>query len=166
MERHGPLRLDAPVRELVLSLSAATMDRLWQTIREPAKQGRRRWGSSTPLRKSIAVRTLGDWNDPAPGYFEMDRVAHCGTSPAGSYVHSLDLKDIASGWTETRAMMVREQTLVIETVGEIRTQLPFPDAWVGCRQRQRVHVEGGARRCSVSPRQDRLQSWPLLGRSG
>jgi len=42
MERHGPLRLDAPVRERVMSLSAATMDRLLQTIREPAQQGRRR----------------------------------------------------------------------------------------------------------------------------
>jgi len=126
MERHGPLRLDAPVRERGMSLSAATMDRLLQTIPEPAQQGRRRWAISTPLRKSIAVRTLGDWNDPAPGYFEMDRVAHCGKSTAGSHVHSLDRTDLASGWTETRAMMVREQTLVMETVGEIRTQLPFP----------------------------------------
>jgi len=72
------------------------------------------------------VRTFRDWNDPASGYFEMDRVAHCGKSTAGSYVHSLDLTDLAFGWTETRAMIVREQTLVIETVGEIRTQLPFP----------------------------------------
>jgi hypothetical protein len=58
MERHGHLCLDAEVRERVLSMSAATMDRLLQTIRGRAKQGRRRSGISTPLRKSIAVRTL------------------------------------------------------------------------------------------------------------
>jgi hypothetical protein len=29
----------------------------------------------------------------------------------GSYVHSLVLTDIASGWTEAIAMVVREQTL-------------------------------------------------------
>jgi len=125
MERHGHLCLDAEVRERVLSMSAATMDRLLQTVRGRAKQGRRRSGISTPLRKSIAVRTFGDWNDPGPGYFEMDMVAHCGKSTAGSYVHSLNLTDIASGWTEPMAMIVREQTLVIETVSEIRSKLPF-----------------------------------------
>jgi hypothetical protein len=29
---------------------------------------------NTPLRKSIAVRTFGDWIDPPPGFFEMDMV--------------------------------------------------------------------------------------------
>ena len=50
---------------------------------------------------------------------------HCGKSTAGSYVHSLVLTDIASGWTEAMAMVVREQTLVTESVSDIRTKLPF-----------------------------------------
>src|SRR5450631_2864028 len=126
MERHGHLRLDPPVRKSLLSMSAATMDRLLKTVRDSAKQGRRRPGVSTPLRKSIAVRTFGDWNDPQPGFFEMDMVVHCGKSTVGSYVHSLVLTDIASGWTEAIAMVVREQTLVTESVSVIRTKLPFP----------------------------------------
>jgi hypothetical protein len=125
MERHGHLKLDAAVRESLLSMSAATMDRLLKTVRNSAKQGRRRSGISTPLRKSIAVRTFGDWNDPAPGYFEMDMVVHCGKSTSGSYVHSLVLTDIASGWTEAIAMVVREQTLITASVSEVRTKLPF-----------------------------------------
>jgi hypothetical protein len=56
----------------------------------------------------------------------MDMVAHCGKSVAGSHVHSLVLTDIASGWTEAAAMVVREQTLVTLTVEEIRNKLPFP----------------------------------------
>src|SRR5450631_925283 len=126
MDRHGHLTLDASVRESLLSMSAATMDRMLTTVRDTAKQGRRRSGISTPLRKSIAVRTFGDWNDPPPGYFEMDMVVHCGKSTVGSYVHSLVLTDIASGWTEAIAMVVREQTLVTESVSVIRTKLPFP----------------------------------------
>ena len=125
MERHGHLHLDAEVRDRLLCMSAATMDRLLQTVRESGKQGRRKSGISTPLRKSIAVRTFGDWHDPAPGYFEMDMVAHCGESVAGSHVHSLVLTDIATGWTEAVAMIVREQTLVIESAEEVRTRLPF-----------------------------------------
>jgi hypothetical protein len=125
MERHGHLKLDAAVRESLLSMSAATMDRLLTTVRDAAKQGRRRTMINTALRKSIPVRTFGDWHDPAPGFFEMDMVLHCGKSTVGSYVHSLVLTDIASGWTESIAMVVREQTLVTESVSEIRTKLPF-----------------------------------------
>ncbi len=126
MERHGHLKLDPSVRESLLSMSAATMDRLLTTVRDSAKQGRRRTMINTPLRKAIPVRTFGDWNDPPPGFFEMDMVLHCGKSTAGSYVHSLVLTDIASGWTEAIAMVVREQTVVTESVSDIRTKLPFP----------------------------------------
>jgi hypothetical protein len=126
MERHGHLKLDAAVRERLLAMSAATMDRLLTTVRDTAKQGRRRTMINTPLRKSIAVRTFGDWGDPPPGFFEMDMVVHCGKSTVGSYLHSLVLTDIASGWTEAIAMVVREQTLVTESVSEVRMKLPFP----------------------------------------
>jgi hypothetical protein len=126
MERHGHLQLDAEVRRRLLVMSAATMDRLLKPMREAGKQGRRRSGINTPLRRSIAVRTFNDWNDPPPGFFEMDMVAHCGKSVAGSHAHSLVLTDIASGWTEAAAMVVREQTLITVTVDEIRVRLLFP----------------------------------------
>ena len=76
MERHGHLRLHPEVREQVLAVSAASIDRLLAPARNAGQQGRRRAGISTPLRKSIAVRTFTDWNDPPPGFFEMDMVAH------------------------------------------------------------------------------------------
>jgi hypothetical protein len=125
MERHGHLSLNAEVRESLLSMSAATMDRLLTVVRVAAKQGRRRTMINTALRRSIPVRTFGDWHDPSPGFFEMDMVVHCGKSTVGSYVHSLVLTDIASGWTEAIAMVVREQTLIVESVSEVRTKLPF-----------------------------------------
>jgi hypothetical protein len=77
-----------------------------------SRQGRRRSTINTPLRKSIAIRTFTDGNDSPPGFFEMDMGAHCGKSVAGSHVHGLVLTDIASGWTEARALVVREQTLI------------------------------------------------------
>lgn len=64
MERYGHLKLDPAVRESLMSMSAATMDRLLKSVRDTAKQGRRRTMINTPLRKSIAIRTFGDWNDP------------------------------------------------------------------------------------------------------
>ena len=126
MERHGHLQLEAEVRRRLLAMSAATMDRLLEPVRKAGKQGRRRSHLNTALRKSIAVRTFNDWDDPPPGFFEMDMVAHCGGSVAGSHVHSLVLTDIASGWTEAAALVVREQTLITITVEEVRRKLPFP----------------------------------------
>jgi hypothetical protein len=44
----------------------------------------------------------------------------------GSYAHSLVLTDIASGWTECAAMLMREQSLVIQTLEQVRAKLPMP----------------------------------------
>ena len=78
MERNGHLRLDPAVKDRLLRMSAATIDRLLRPVRALAKQGRRKVSVNTPLRKSITIRTYEDWNNPLPGYFEMDLVAHCG----------------------------------------------------------------------------------------
>jgi hypothetical protein len=72
------------------------------------------------------VRTFADWNDPLPGYVEGDLVAHCGESAAGSFVQTLVLTDIASGWTELVALIVREKTLITEALLKMRAALPFP----------------------------------------
>ncbi len=55
----------------------------------------------------------------------MDLVAHCGEVTRGSYVHSLVLTDIASGWTECAPLVVRESTLLVEALERIRIGLPF-----------------------------------------
>ena len=124
MERHARLTLSEEMRQSILTVSAATIDRLLAPLREVAKQGRRRVQINTPLRKSIAVRTFTDWNDPPPGFLEM--VAHCVKSVAGAQVHSLAITDIAFGWTEAVALPIREQTLVTAGLEHIRLRLSFP----------------------------------------
>jgi hypothetical protein len=51
MQRYGHLRLDAAVQQRLLAMSAATIDRLLQPVREAGKHGRRRSAINTPLRK-------------------------------------------------------------------------------------------------------------------
>ena len=127
MERHGHLRLDPVVRSALLDVSAATIDRLLRPVREASGRGRRRrWGISSAIKQSVPVRTFDDWGDPPPGYCEADLVEHCGgVKHEGNFVHTLTLTDIHSGWTECAALVVREQTLVVEGIGMIRRQLPF-----------------------------------------
>lgn len=52
-------------------------------------------------------------------------MAHCGPVNRGSYVHSLVLTSIASGWTEAAPIVVREGSVVVETLERVRIGLPF-----------------------------------------
>jgi hypothetical protein len=78
------------------------------------------------VKGQIPVRTFADWEEPEPGYFETDLVAHNGGLSAGSCVHSLVLTDICSGWTECMALVAREQSLVLEALEVLQSQLPVP----------------------------------------
>ena len=71
------------------------------------------------------MRTFDGWDNPAPGFVEADLVAHSGPTARGSYVQTLTLTDIATGWTECAPMLVREQKLPIELLSEVRKQMPF-----------------------------------------
>ncbi|MFX8708269.1 ISNCY family transposase, partial [Acinetobacter baumannii] len=55
----------------------------------------------------------------------MDLVAHCGPINRGSYINSVVMTDIATGWTEAAPIIFREGGLVVETVEQIRQSLPF-----------------------------------------
>jgi hypothetical protein len=126
LERHGKLELDEALRADLRSISAATIDRLLSEIRVAAAGGRRRrCGSSSAVRRSVPVRTFGDWNDPPPGFAEVDLVAHGGASVTGSFVETLVLTDIATGWTECVPIVIREGGLVIEAIARARRLFPF-----------------------------------------
>lgn len=95
LERHGRLGLDDALRSKLLTVSPATMDRLLTEVRIVTRGGqRRRAGMSSAVRRSVPVRTFGDWNDPPPDFVEVDFVAHSGTSSSGSFVQTMVLTDM------------------------------------------------------------------------
>jgi hypothetical protein len=126
MMRHGHLELAPDVQEGLLKMSAATIDRALRPQRDRCSTRRRRSGSASTIRRSIPVRTFSDWRDPPPGFTEADLVAHSGPVTNGAFVQTLVVTDIASGWTELAPLLVREQTLLVDVLGEIRRRLPFP----------------------------------------
>jgi len=121
MERHGHLRLVPEVRTRLLAISAATIDRVLRDIRQRAETSpRRRSAPSAAIRRSVPVRTFAGWEDPPPGFVEADLVAHSGPVTKGSFVHTLVLTDIATGWTECAPLLVREQRLLTEAATAVR----------------------------------------------
>lgn len=127
LERQGEITLVPEVREKLLSMSAATADRLLAPERRRVK-GRGRSGTKpgTLLKSQIPVRTYADWDEGKPGFLEMDLVAHDGGNASGEFVQTLDLTDVHSGWSEQRAVLNKAQRWVFEALVEVRERLPFP----------------------------------------
>jgi hypothetical protein len=125
MERYNHIKPDPKVRELVLRISASSIDRLLSEVRGKAHSQRKKRKSSKKVSKQIPIRTFADWNDPMPGYLEIDFVAHSGGSMYGNIIHTLVGTDITSGWTECIPLIAREQSIVVEAIEVLRKQLPF-----------------------------------------
>ncbi|WP_235025479.1 integrase catalytic domain-containing protein [Caballeronia terrestris] len=135
MTRHGHLSLSKGVRQRLTQISAATIDRLLHDVREQASGGqhRRASGVGSAIRRAVPIRTFSDWNDPLPGYFEIDFVQHCGGGKVDSeLVHTLVMTDIATGWTECLAMPFRSGAFVLEHIEQVRRALPFPLRGLDC----------------------------------
>ena len=81
--------------------------------------------SGTLLKKQIPIRTFQEWNDVKPGFLEADLVAHCATQTDGSFLWTLTLTDIATGWTECLALLNKSQETVIAALKRAQHLLPF-----------------------------------------
>jgi hypothetical protein len=126
LERHGRLQLEAADRKRVLAISAATIDRMLGPTKVAAAGGRRRRaGFYSAIRREVPIRTFNDWNDPPPGFCEIDMVAHGGTSVAGSFIQTLTLVDVATGWTECLPLIGRDGGLVVEAIKRAQSLLPW-----------------------------------------
>lgn len=110
LEAHGHLipgqgRYSTNVREELLAMSPATIDRYLKPVRDkdPIK-GR---GTTTPstslLRTSVTIRRAGDETGEDPGLFEVDTVAHCGPTMRGEFARSVNFTDVNIGWVYTIA---------------------------------------------------------------
>ena len=53
-------------------------------------------------------------------------VHHSGPVTAGDYVHTLQLVDIATGWSERVAVLGRSQAAMVEGFQRVQKRLPFP----------------------------------------
>jgi integrase-like protein len=126
LEQHGRLKLDKVDRDRVLAISAATIDRLLGDVKVAASGGkRRRAGFYSAIRREVPIRTFNDWKSPPPGFCEVDMVAHGGTSVAGSFIQTLTMVDVATGWTECLPLVTRDGSLVVEAMKRVQSLFPW-----------------------------------------
>lgn len=125
LEREGELQLAPESKRLLLQMSAATIDRRLARHRQQRRPDRSTTKPGTLLKQAIAVRTFADWDDARPGFVEIDLVAHCGDSTAGTYLNTLTVVDVTTGWTECLSLAHRSQAEVSAAIHRLRQRLPF-----------------------------------------
>lgn len=118
-------RLSPQVEKELLAMSARQMDRRLQSRKR--EQKRKIYGRTKPgtlLKHHIPVKT-DNWNVQTPGFTEVDLVSHSGNSAEGEFAHTLNLTDIHTGWTESRALLGKSELAVQQALNEIQAGLPF-----------------------------------------
>lgn len=126
LEKHNEIKLDSKIKEKLMSISAATIDRLLKAERKKILlKSRSGTKPGTLLKHQIPIRTFSDWDEARPGFVEIDLVSHEGGNPSGDFAQTLDITDVCTGWTEAIAVKNKAQIWVFEALGEIRERIPF-----------------------------------------
>lgn len=126
LARHGEMGTTAELLEKLEQVSASTVGRILKRIRqdEPrlARKARRQANKGV---RDIPMRRI-PWDTRLPGHLEVDMVHHCGVTASGEYVHTLQMIDVATGWSERVAVLGRSY-LVMEYAFQVcLRRLPFP----------------------------------------
>ena len=66
------------------------------------------------------------WDTADPGHCEVDLVHHSGPRSDGEFVHTFQMIDVATGWSERVAILGRSQRAMEEGTRLILARLPFP----------------------------------------
>lgn len=131
MERCGELELAPAVRDNLLLVSAATIDRMMAPERKRIRlKGRRGTKPGTLLKHQVPIRTFDGHDQAEPGFLEIDLVGHEGGNARGDFAQTLDVTDISSTWTETRAVRNKAQKWVFAALAIILDRLPFEAAGI------------------------------------
>lgn len=107
------------------AMSLATMKRRIAKFVRAKLGGGRSTTKPSDLKEMIPIRR-GPWENPDPGYGEIDTVVHCGSTLSGDMAYTVNFVDIATFWSESAAQINKGQQRTRESIAEINRRLPFP----------------------------------------
>ena len=126
LAQFAELSLPAKLETQLARISRATVQRLLGKLSQDMPRLPRRG----PERANRLTRTIPmgrlPWETSEAGHFEVDLVHHCGAVAAGEYVHTLQLVDVATGWSERVAVLGRSQRAMEAGFRRVLDRLPFP----------------------------------------
>ena len=127
LRRDGDIDLDDTEAALLMSMSAASIDRYLAPERARLmSRGRSHTKPGTLLKSQIPIRTWAEWTEDLPGFVEIDLVGHEGGNSSGEFCFTLTVSDIATGWTVNRSVKNKAEIWVFQALEHVIAQFPFP----------------------------------------
>lgn len=117
--------LTSEIKEKLLKISPATVDRMLKPYRDRVKFIKRKRGNpfSSNVKKSVKVESWFD-KPKVAGYVEVDLVHHCGTSLKGDFIYTLTATEITTGWTELEPLRNKAMIWTESALKRIFKRLP------------------------------------------
>lgn len=125
LDAHGELQINAELLQQLEQISVSTVERRLQRLRQDQPRMVRPAAQGPALLQGIPMKRL-PWDLQVPGSFEADLVHHCGPSAANDYICTLQLIDVATGWSERAAVLGRSYRVMEDAFLRILSRLPFP----------------------------------------
>jgi hypothetical protein len=124
--KHGELFLSPTVRRKLEQISVSTVQRMLNrlpktTYRPKRDKSKRKKG----FLQEIPTKRL-PWDEGRPGYFEADTVFHCGASASGEFMCTVQMIDVATGWSERVSVLGRGYLVMEDAFRRMLARLPFP----------------------------------------
>jgi hypothetical protein len=125
LEAHHELETTPELLAQLGQVSISTVERRLNQLRQdqprlPRKKPRPR---SKRLHEIPMLRL--PWSIAEPGHFETDLVHHCGPSAFGEYACTLQMIDVATGWSERQAVLGRSYLVMEDAFLCFLARLPF-----------------------------------------
>jgi hypothetical protein len=121
----GSVRLTSEVEQQLGQISEAPVRRLLRKQRSRKRRLPRKGPErANQGRKEVPLKRIA-WETADAGHFEVDLVPHGGESSTGEYDHTLQLIDVATGWSERGAVLGRGQTAMEGGFRRILSRIPL-----------------------------------------
>ena len=120
----GELQLGPHLQGQLAAISASTIGRHLPPL-PSSRVARAHKRFQNVHQEEIPIRRI-PWDIQEPGHFELDLVHHCGGRTEGEYVYTLQIVDVATGWSGRRAILGRSYLVVADALYYLAQQIPFP----------------------------------------
>jgi hypothetical protein len=147
LEQRGHLQLSEESRRQLLTMSVATAERLLHAQRKLSSHGLCTTQAGPLLKHRIPIRTFHQRDEAQPSFLKASLVAHRGRNTEGSYLSTLILTDVATGWTECLPLLSMSAETVLAAFRQARrlngaTSNPLPQTQGPDRSRRVLESAG------------------------
>lgn len=137
LRRFGELTISDEMARMLKKISARTIDTKLKIHKQKELLQRKYIPKLHPLLyQKIPVKLACDQGRGIGDSIQIDLVEHCGQSADGTFLYTVSVTDVGSGWWEGESAMGKSATAITQAIGRIQYRFPF--------QWKEIHTDNGS----------------------